>query len=219
MTENNLSKFERAIVTFAPGVFVDCYETPSGEFRIGMTGASKVLGFAKNWLGRVTNNPQLLDSLVQMGFSGEIVTGFVTGKTGKQLVSTISESDFRVLVSYAASTGNKKALELIGVKTVQSLRKSQQTEAEVRNRLASILENAKIEVACPAGRIDILTNSEIIKVKNINDWKSAIGQVLVYGDYYPDRVKRIHLFGESQDIRKTLIAKHANKLNISVSFE
>ena len=35
---------------------------------------------------------------------------------------------------------------------------------------------------------------EIIEVKEYLKWKAALGQILAYGFYYPDKTKRIHLF-------------------------
>ncbi|MFM7427422.1 MAG: hypothetical protein ACKO7W_20885 [Elainella sp.] len=48
-------KAERATITFFEGLQVDGYRLPDGEFRIGITGASLVLGFPRNWLYRILN--------------------------------------------------------------------------------------------------------------------------------------------------------------------
>jgi predicted DNA-binding transcriptional regulator AlpA len=58
------------------------------------------------------------------------------------------------------------------------------------------------EVSTPAGRIDLLTDEEIIEIKRINDWKSALGQILVYSAFYPEHRKRIHLFGKCSELTK-----------------
>lgn len=58
------------------------------------------------------------------------------------------------------------------------------TEAWYRDRLAKQLKG-RIEVPTEAGRIDILTDTEVIEVKRSNKWKDAIGQVKSYGYYYP----------------------------------
>ncbi len=54
----------------------------------------------------------------------------------------------------------------------------------------------KIEVETPAGRIDVLTNTEIIEIKRAIKWKEAIGQILADSTYHPSKQKRIHLFGK-----------------------
>jgi hypothetical protein len=71
-------------------------------------------------------------------------------------------------------------------------------ESKVRNNLQSQL-GGLIEVTTPSGRIDLLTETEIIEVKNIKDWKAALDQILVYSAFYPNHKKRIHLFGENID--------------------
>jgi hypothetical protein len=52
-TVEEVIKAERQTVRFFDGLEVDGYRLPDGEFRVGLTGASLVLGYAKNWLGRV----------------------------------------------------------------------------------------------------------------------------------------------------------------------
>lgn len=43
-------KAERATVRFFDGLTVDGYRMPSGQFRIGLTGASRILGYNERWL-------------------------------------------------------------------------------------------------------------------------------------------------------------------------
>ena len=74
-------------------------------------------------------------------------------------------------------------------------------EAEVRNRLHQKL-GGLIEVTTPSGRIDLLTDIEIIEVKRVADWKGALGQILVYSAFYPEHQKRIHLFGRRDELTK-----------------
>lgn len=74
-----------------------------------------------------------------------------------------------------------------------------ETERRIRDRLHEEL-GGLIEVATPAGRIDLLTDSEIIEVKAIKDWKAALGQVLVYSAFYPEHQKRLHLFGAGREL-------------------
>ncbi len=58
------------------------------------------------------------------------------------------------------------------------------------------------EVSTPAGRIDLLTDDEIIEVKRIDRWKAALGQILVYSGFYPHHRKRLHLFGRRDELTK-----------------
>lgn len=66
-------------------------------------------------------------------------------------------------------------------------------EKRVVKRLVRKLKG-QTEVVTPVGRIDLLTETELIEVKPFHAWKAAIGQVLAYAHYYPNHIKRIHLF-------------------------
>lgn len=218
MSENNVSRFERQTVTFAPRLEVDGYQTPNGEFRVGMAGVSTVVGFASNWLSRLKQRNQLaFNILLEKGFTGEVLMGSVVNERGASIVKTISLEDFKILLNYAASEGNPKALTLLGLN--RNKRIVSTPESVIRDKLAAKLKNATTEVICNAGKIDILTDTEIIEVKNVNKWKSAIGQVLVYGLYYPSKTKRIHLFGKITDSAKKMVLLDANKLGVCVTFD
>lgn len=74
-------------------------------------------------------------------------------------------------------------------------------EQKVRDRLKDNL-GGLAEVSTPAGRIDLLTDEEIIEVKRISDWKAALGQILVYSAFYPEQDARLHLFGRRGELTK-----------------
>ena len=56
----------------------------------------------------------------------------------------------------------------------------------------------EVEVGSRYGKIDILTDSEIIEVKRYKTWKHALGQVLVYGIDYPNHKKVLYLYGTTK---------------------
>jgi hypothetical protein len=85
--------------------------------------------------------------------------------------------------------------DLVGIRTKQSI------ETQIRDRLHSEL-GGLIEISTAAGRIDLLTETEIIEIKNIKDWKAALGQILVYSAFYLNHQKRIHLFGSQAELEK-----------------
>lgn len=85
----------------------------------------------------------------------------------------------------------------VKVRSVNTIEKS------IRDRLHSQL-NGLVEVTTSADRIDLLTDTEIIEVKAIKDWKAALGQVLVYSAFYPEHQKRIHLFGSAFELKRLL---------------
>ena len=97
--------------------------------------------------------------------------------------------------------------------------KRKRNESYYRDKLAKSL-NGQIEITVPTGRIDILTNNQIIEVKHIKKWKAALGQIIVYSDFYPHHQKRIHLFGvENNKTQILLIIEQCQKQNVIVTFE
>ncbi|HLO47097.1 MAG TPA: KilA-N domain-containing protein [Kamptonema sp.] len=93
------------------------------------------------------------------------------------------------------------------------------TEKKVQSRLAKSLGVVKREVPTLAGKIDILTAKELIEVKSVNNWKCAVGQVLIYGESYRDRQKRIHLFGEASPGFLSMIRSYCAVFDIEVTWE
>lgn len=91
-------------------------------------------------------------------------------------------------------------------------------QASVLGKMGNMF-NPVIEVNTPVGKIDILTDEEIIEVKRVSGWKSAVGQILTYGFYYPNHRKRIHLFGICSPNTKQLIHLHCEQLNIHVTWQ
>jgi len=97
---------------------------------------------------------------------------------------------------------------------------SNQPEKTIKLRLQSEL-GGKIEVKTPAGPIDLLTNNEIIEIKKVKNWKAALGQILIYGNYYPNHQKRIHLFGKASngDLTFKAIEEHYAEFNVIMTLE
>lgn len=92
------------------------------------------------------------------------------------------------------------------------------SEAWYRDHLVQELEGEK-EVQTPVGRIDILTKTELIELKNVKNWKSAIGQVKSYGKFYPKHRLRIHLFGEMTESKLNNIQETCNSEGIILTWE
>lgn len=90
-------------------------------------------------------------------------------------------------------------------------------------RICKILQSqlgGLIEVSTPAGRIDLLTDTEIIEIKRFGDWKAALGQILIYSGFYPEHRKRIHLFGFQTELEKlTDVEAACLSFNVNVSAE
>jgi hypothetical protein len=106
---------ERQTVRFFEGLEVDGYRIPSGEFRVGLVGASEVLGYGRQWLSQVlSSRPKTLKALQGLGFTGSQLPVKVSrqDRSGASDALTISLDDFNLLILYAASKGKKAALAL-----------------------------------------------------------------------------------------------------------
>ena len=106
-------RVERQTVRFFDGLEVDGYRLPSGEFRVGLTGASLVLGYKENWLRRVLGRSgTALNALRGLGFTEQIEELVHETPRGDREVRTIGLRDFNRLIAYAVADGKKAALAL-----------------------------------------------------------------------------------------------------------
>lgn len=78
--------------------------------------------------------------------------------------------------------------------------------------------NGKREVRVPIGWIDVLTDWEVIEVKAVERWKEAVGQVILYGAYYPQYGKRIHLIGKPNESKRDLIEMACVRTSVRVTW-
>lgn len=113
-TSMTVIRAERATVTFFEGLAVDGYRMPDGEFRVGITGASLVLGYPRNWLFRILNGESRnqLKALQGLGFTEETLRIVTETQRGDREAQTISLRDFNRLISYAVFDGKRAALAL-----------------------------------------------------------------------------------------------------------
>jgi hypothetical protein len=89
-------------------------------------------------------------------------------------------------------------------------------EKKIQDILHSQLKG-RIEVQCEGGFIDLLTDTQIIEIKNAINWKDALGQILVYSGDYPDHEKVLYLFNHL-DADKSVIEKYCVKYDITVKY-
>jgi len=109
----------RAIVELDDFSF-DAYQMPDGEKRIGFLGASNVLGYADNWLGRLhKGDSRQLKAIQGMGYSG-LQTEVEIIQRGREIsaygtrANTISLRDFIKLVTYEAiKKTNTRAITIL----------------------------------------------------------------------------------------------------------
>lgn len=62
---------------------------------------------------------------------------------------------------------------------------------------------------------DLLTEAEIIDVKEVSNWKAARDQLLAYSGFYPQHQKRLHLFGTAKEL-EALADIEATCLNFGI---
>jgi hypothetical protein len=94
------------------------------------------------------------------------------------------------------------------------LSESNQKEKEIQLKLKGDL-NAEIEVKTDFGYIDLLTKTDIIEIKIASKWKNALGQILAYGEYYPNHKKWIYLFDDEKDDK---VITFCSKFNVEVLY-
>ena len=111
---NNITKAVRQTVKFAEGLEIDGYMLPSGEFRVGKTGAAIAVGFRKEYLSRLEKtSPSQFKALRDKGFTGCIQPIEVNNERGSSRSETLSLADFRVLIRYADKKGKPQAQALV----------------------------------------------------------------------------------------------------------
>jgi hypothetical protein len=105
---------ERATVKFFDGLEVEGFRMPNGEFRVGITGASRVLGYSDAWLYLALNgkSQKRLETLRGLGFTEQTLEIKSETSVGLRTAETIGLRDFNRLISYAVFDGKKAALAL-----------------------------------------------------------------------------------------------------------
>jgi hypothetical protein len=112
---NEPIRAERQTVRFFDGLEVDGYRMPNGEFRIGLSGTSRVLGYADRWLGDSVGgeSPRTAKALQGIGFSTNTQKVLSQSKQGNDyLDTTITLDDFNCCIIYAIGAKKKAAIAL-----------------------------------------------------------------------------------------------------------
>eukprot|EP00899_Mesostigma_viride_P008625 jgi/Mesvir1/17764/Mv19001-RA.1 len=84
------------------------------------------------------------------------------------------------------------------------------SSSDVAQKVAGDTPAARIEVACPCGKVDVVCDDlkTIIEVKDMDRWMYGLGQLQAYGLFFPGYKKRLHLFkteSSSGGVRKLLL--------------
>lgn len=109
---NDVIKFVQADLPLSEKVSIDCYMLPSGEKRIGITGAALSVERPKNYLSRLVTKPgsKSLEALRDVGFEGYLVEGNVIKTTGRgsPIAKTLSVRDYTKYVTFEAVKNQRK---------------------------------------------------------------------------------------------------------------
>jgi hypothetical protein len=114
----------------------------------------------------------------------------------------------------------KDAEILIGVMNSRKTQKNKDTEKRVQNTLCRKVNGTK-EIVVPAGRIDILTSTHLVEVKHSKKWKEGVGQLMIYGAYYPSHSLWLHIYASHlvhHDVLE-MIEFHCSRLGIKLTYE
>ena len=112
---NPTIRAERATVEFFDGLTIDGYRMPNGEFRVGLAGASRTLGYEREWLSDVVsmNSPRTVKALQGLGFTEKTKKVSAQSKQGNPYKDrTISLDDFNCCIIYAVQNKKKAAIAL-----------------------------------------------------------------------------------------------------------
>jgi hypothetical protein len=121
--------------------------------------------------------------------------------------------------------GNRRKFYIVSKRTYDDLIarrkykvKVSSPEKIIADKLAVEL-NGRREVYIDGNkRIDILSDTEIIEVKKYKNMLSAVGQILYYSEFYPNRTRRIHLY-EHGNKRDRKFENMCRALNIILTYE
>ena len=108
-------KARRATVVFFGDLIVDGYQMPDGSFRVGLSGASRVLGYSRAWLAGIVrgNSPKTLLALEGIGFTSNVeVIKSLSVKGNWFEDNTISLEDFQCCIIYGTQSNKKAAIAL-----------------------------------------------------------------------------------------------------------
>lgn len=186
--------------------------------------------------------PCQYQEIVSLGFSGATrvcQSRFKRKTSGASKVKTISLRDFVILASLIyRKRQNPETQEILSLAqdtlsewgglsglTTKILLSSKPIQIK-RQRVEAAIEKAFVEysggqpqVVCPAGKIDVLTHDEVIEIKEVTQWKAALGQVLAYSAFYPNHGARLHLFGPSSAQTKKLIESVCTGQGVTVTWD
>jgi len=181
---------------------------PNGDYAIAVPQIADLFGMHRNTASR--DLKRLMKGNLN---SFQLATDF-----NVKAVNALTLEDFKSLLLSLALGGDPKAKAILGIEIPAKKYSLKPIERSIQLSLQEKM-GGTIEVDCLAGKIDLLTATEIIEVKLVKNWKAALGQILIYGNYYPSHQKRIHLFGETQLSYLEMIRGHYSQFNVLLSHQ
>ncbi|AOM63412.1 putative Kila-N domain-containing protein [Heterosigma akashiwo virus 01] len=124
----------------------------------------------------------------------------IGGIIEKQVRSGISMRNLQVLGTYYHRVLIPELIRWLQQPEYVSIEK--QVQQRLLDELCDEHPQCEVKIEHVPGIIDIITDTQLIEIKNIISWHHALGQVLIYSKFYPNLQKRIHLFMKKQDIEK-----------------
>lgn len=174
MEESGITHAQKKTVELMGCLKIDTYQLPSGEFRIDLSSISTALGYASNWLSRITTRKgKAHKALLGKGFTDYQQEVKVTrsGKSGASKALTIGIDDFLSVVQYAADEHNPIAIAYLSAaakrSTVDDIR-----EAWGEEKL-SLDERRRIYCEELAKSFTVAEWAETSKAGQAFDWEKA----------------------------------------------
>lgn len=99
---------------------------------------------------------------------------------------------------------------------VRVFREQQESSVQFRLRFET---HATPNVLTPAGSIDLLGSDTLTEIAHVQDWKEAIGRLMVYGKYYPEHHKHLYLTGSASCAALKMIREHCDELRILLTVD
>lgn len=187
---------------------------PFGNWIINAS-SKKILNKTSIWTG--INESDLMFN-INGGKNFEIRGTYVHPLLITPIISWISP-EFSVEISiwidewknYSRKNSNKYWNAVNNIVTSNNLDKEKQVQTKLKEKYGG-----QIEVDTDVGKIDLLTKKYIIEIKNYENWKSAIGQLIMYSCDYPEKKKIIYLFDVPNDNILDIITTKCQKHDIIV---
>ena len=108
----------------------------------------------------------------------------------------------------------------IAIKYGHSVPEKSNIELAIQDKMWEENRMLRLEVPTNVGRIDCLSNEELIEVKRASSWKHGLGQLMAYSHGYKNHKKILHLFDyQNRDKLLSTIVPICETLGVEVRFE